>query len=86
MPSRNSDSDISKTWQQLLSNEEVSILMVGLQNAGKTTLLSKLQLGHIQKRSPATGFAIKCISYQNINLTSWDVGGKDKTRLLSIFQ
>eukprot|EP00980_Cylindrotheca_fusiformis_P011938 scaffold2830_cov131-Cylindrotheca_fusiformis.AAC.59 len=54
--------------------KEMRILMVGLDAAGKTTILYKLKLGE--------GFNVETVEYKNISFTVWDVGGQDKIRPL----
>lgn len=58
------------------------ILMVGLDAAGKTTILYKLKLGEIVTTIPTIGFNVETVEYKNINFTVWDVGGQDKIRPL----
>lgn len=58
------------------------ILMVGLDAAGKTTILYKLKLGEIVTTIPTIGFNVETVEYKNICFTVWDVGGQDKIRLL----
>jgi len=57
-------------------------LMVGLDAAGKTTILYKLKLGEIVTTIPTIGFNVETVEYKNINFTVWDVGGQDKIRPL----
>ncbi|KAK6009190.1 ADP-ribosylation factor family protein [Ostertagia ostertagi] len=61
---------------------EVRILMVGLDAAGKTTILYKLKLGEIVTTIPTIGFNVETVEYKNISFTVWDVGGQDKIRPL----
>ncbi|KAF0046852.1 hypothetical protein F2P81_000485 [Scophthalmus maximus] len=58
------------------------ILMVGLDAAGKTTILYKLKLGEIVTTIPTIGFNVETVEHKNINFTVWDVGGQDKIRPL----
>merc|ERR1719376_1513965 len=58
------------------------ILMVGLDNAGKTTILYKLKLGEVVTTLPTIGFNVETVEYKNICFTVWDVGGQDKIRPL----
>ena len=37
----------TKIWQRLIGKQEMRILMVGLDAAGKTTILYKLKLGEV---------------------------------------
>ena len=58
------------------------ILMVGLDAAGKTTILYKLKLGEVVTTIPTIGFNVETVEYKNISFTVWDVGGQDKIRPL----
>merc|ERR1712061_497310 len=58
------------------------IIMLGLDNAGKTTILYKLKLGEIVTTIPTIGFNVETVEYKHINFTIWDVGGQDKIRPL----
>ena len=72
----------SKIWQRFLGKKEMRILMVGLDAAGKTTILYKLKLGEVVTTIPTIGFNVETVEYKNISFTVWDVGGQDKIRLL----
>jgi ADP-ribosylation factor-like protein 2 len=54
---------------------EVRILMLGLDNAGKTTILKKFNGEDISTISPTLGFNIKTLEYEGYKLNVWDVGG-----------
>lgn len=56
--------------------------MVGLDAAGKTTILYKLKLGEIVTTIPTIGFNVETVELKNISFTVWDVGGQDKIRPL----
>ena len=56
--------------------------MVGLDAAGKTTILYKLKLGTVVTTIPTIGFNVENINYKNISFTVWDIGGQYKIRLL----
>ena len=72
----------SKIWARMLGNTEMRILMVGLDAAGKTTILYKLKLGEVVTPIPTSGFNVEEVSYKNISFHVWDVGGQDKIRQL----
>merc|ERR1711930_1929 len=72
----------TKIWQRLLGKQEMRILMVGLDAAGKTTILYKLKLGEVVTTIPTIGFNVETVEYRNISFTVWDVGGQDKIRKL----
>ncbi|KAF5095474.1 hypothetical protein D0Z00_003134 [Geotrichum galactomycetum] len=73
---------ISKLLSSLFGPKEMRILMVGLDAAGKTTILYKLKLGEIVTTIPTIGFNVETVEYKNISFTVWDVGGQDKIRPL----
>jgi ADP-ribosylation factor protein 1 len=72
----------SKIWARLFSKKEMRILMVGLDAAGKTTILYKLKLGEVVTTIPTIGFNVETVEYKTISFTVWDVGGQDKIRPL----
>merc|ERR1712196_206582 len=65
-----------------LGKKEMRILMVGLDAAGKTTILYKLKLGEVVTTIPTIGFNVETVEYKNLSFTVWDVGGQDKIRPL----
>merc|ERR1712118_507816 len=73
---------MSKLWARMFSNQDMRILMVGLDAAGKTTILYKLKLGEVVTTIPTIGFNVETVEYKNISFTVWDVGGQDKIRPL----
>merc|ERR1711963_823800 len=72
----------TKLWQRMLGSKEMRILMVGLDAAGKTTILYKLKLGEVVTTIPTIGFNVETVEYKNISFTVWDFGGQDKIRKL----
>ncbi|PKU66935.1 ADP-ribosylation factor [Dendrobium catenatum] len=72
----------TKLFSRLFAKKEMRILMVGLDAAGKTTILYKLKLGEIVTTIPTIGFNVETLEYKNISFTVWDVGGQDKIRPL----
>ena len=56
------------------------LLMLGLDNAGKTTILKKFNGEDISTISPTLGFNIKTLEYQDFKLNVWDVGGQSTIR------
>uniref|UniRef100_A0A8C5FTG6 ADP-ribosylation factor 5-like n=1 Tax=Gadus morhua TaxID=8049 RepID=A0A8C5FTG6_GADMO len=72
----------SSLFTKLFGKKQMRILMVGLDAAGKTTILYKLKLGEIVTTIPTIGFNVETVEYKNICFTVWDVGGQDKIRPL----
>mmetsp|Transcript_41029 Transcript_41029/g.102012 ORF Transcript_41029/g.102012 Transcript_41029/m.102012 type:complete len:182 (-) Transcript_41029:210-755(-) len=73
---------LSKAWASLVSKRDVRLLMVGLDAAGKTTVLYKLKLGEVVTTIPTIGFNVESLVYKNLSFNVWDVGGQDKIRPL----
>ena len=59
---------------------EVRILMLGLDNAGKTTVVKKFNGEDIDLIAPTLGFNIKTLEYRGFKLNIWDVGGQTSLR------
>uniref|UniRef100_A0A8C0SN28 ADP ribosylation factor 1 n=2 Tax=Canis lupus familiaris TaxID=9615 RepID=A0A8C0SN28_CANLF len=56
----------------------MGIVLVGLDVAGKTTILYKVKLGEIVTTIPTIGFNVETVEHKNISFTVWDIGGQDK--------
>mmetsp|Transcript_3248 Transcript_3248/g.5054 ORF Transcript_3248/g.5054 Transcript_3248/m.5054 type:complete len:187 (-) Transcript_3248:247-807(-) len=60
--------------------QELRILILGLDNAGKTTILKKFNGEDVHQISPTVGFNIKSLEYRGYTLNLWDVGGQKTIR------
>jgi small GTP-binding protein len=67
---------------QLLFEKKANLLMLGLDSAGKTTLLYKLKLDKVLQTIPTVGFNVESVKYKSLNMTMWDIGGQEKIRPL----
>lgn len=65
-----------------LTTQRKRILLLGLDAAGKTTILYKLNLGETVHTIPTVGFNVDTITYKNIEFNCWDIGGQKKIRAL----
>ena len=88
----------SRIWERMFGKKEMRILMVGLDAAGKTTILYKLKLGEVVTTIPTIGFNVEKVdcagevskrvwkkvepAHKNISFTVWDLGGQDQIRPL----
>merc|ERR1711998_493035 len=59
---------------------ELRVLMLGLDNSGKTTALKKLAGEDINSITPTQGFNIKSVQQQGFKLNVWDIGGQKHIR------
>ena len=66
----------------LISKRDARILMIGLDAAGKTSILYQLKMAELVKTIPTIGFNVEMLDYKGLKLTIWDVGGQDKIRIL----
>lgn len=56
----------SRFWFMLFPAKEYKIVVVGLDNAGKTTTLYKLHLGEVVTTHPTVGSNVEELVYKNI--------------------
>ena len=72
----------TKLFDSLYAKKNCRILMLGLDAAGKTTILYQLKLGETVASVPTIGFNFETVEYKNIKFNVFDVGGQYKLRLL----
>lgn len=75
-------SAFTKLFDRLFGNKEMRVVMLGLDAAGKTTILYKLHIGEVLTTVPTIGFNVEKVQYKNVIFTVWDVGGQEKLRPL----
>ena len=67
--------------KKLKKNEkEARILILGLDNSGKTTILKRLSDEDISTITPTQGFNVKSLVQNDLNLNVWDIGGQKSIR------
>lgn len=52
----------------------------GLDGAGKTTILYRLQVGEVVTTIPTIGFNVEQVTYKNLKFQVWDLGGQTSIR------
>jgi ADP-ribosylation factor-like protein 3 len=62
------------------SDREVRILLLGLDNAGKTSILKRVASEDITEIKPTQGFNIKSVTQEGIKMNVWDIGGQKTIR------
>uniref|UniRef100_A0A0D3GXZ0 Uncharacterized protein n=1 Tax=Oryza barthii TaxID=65489 RepID=A0A0D3GXZ0_9ORYZ len=85
----------TRLFSSVFGNREARILVLGLDNAGKTTILYRLQMGEVVSTIPsgfpapdslifflpfAIGFNVETVQYNNIKFQVWDLGGQTSIR------
>ncbi|KAB5555966.1 hypothetical protein DKX38_006875 [Salix brachista] len=76
----------TKLFSRLFAKREMRILIVGLDAAGKTTILyvqaqARGDCHYYSNNCFLSGFNVETVEYKNISFTIWDVGGQDKDEL-----
>ncbi|TYZ62337.1 hypothetical protein PybrP1_000205 [[Pythium] brassicae (nom. inval.)] len=76
-------------WQFLFSKAELHLLIVGLDDAGKTTLLEQLKgmFGKkpgipLDKIPPTVGLNIARVDLKRSRVIFWDLGGQERLRVI----
>ena len=57
--------------------KHVRIIMIGLNGAGKTSILYQLKLSDLVETIPTIGFNVEEIRYKSLNISIWDMGGNN---------
>ena len=70
------------TWASSFWYGEKFVALLGLDGAGKTSLVDRLKLGDINDPLPTMGFKIDNLVLHNSMLQIADVAGQDKMRML----
>ena len=74
---------LTSIWTRFGSfRRDVRILLLGLDAAGKTTILYKLKMNETVNTIPTIGFNMETLQYKNVEFQCWDIGGQDKLRTL----
>ena len=75
---------LSQIWNRLSSlgrgDMQFKIIIVGMNNAGKTTILYKLALDEVIVTEPTIGSNVEEVQHQNLRLQVWDLGGQENLR------
>ena len=72
---------VYSTIKSFLSGERrIELCILGLENAGKTTLLNILSMGHALETRPTIGLNVKMIKKEGVVMKVWDLGGNERFR------
>ena len=70
----------SGIFSRLFGSKELKILILGLDGAGKTTILYRMQVGEVVTTIPTIGFNVETVTYKNLKFQVWDLGGQTSIR------
>lgn len=74
--------NLTNVLNRFSSKTPVRLLMLGLDAAGKTTILYKMKLNETVSTIPTIGFNVENLQYKNLEFNCWDIGGQFKLRNL----
>jgi len=70
---------LAKLWS-MFGNEEHKLCLVGLDNAGKTTILYQFLMNEVVHTSPTIGSNVEEVVWNNLHFIMWDLGGQESLR------
>ena len=74
---------LKEALDTFFSSHHAKIVMLGLDGAGKTTVLYKLKLNETVSTIPTIGFNVETVKpTKHLSFTVWDVGGQEILRPL----
>lgn len=81
---RKMGSTLSSVLYRVLGSKKVKILVIGLEGAGKTTIIYRLKKGEtLTNFIPTIGFNVESLEYKSICFDIWEFGGQPRNRLMS---
>lgn len=66
--------------KQKIKDQEIRVLVLGLDNAGKTTIINQIMGRDIATVAPTMGFQIHTFPWKNYSVNVWDIGGQSSLR------
>jgi len=74
-------SSVLSLWSSIFQGDkEVKVIIVGLNNAGKTTTLYQLHLGEVVSTQPTIGSNVEEVRRGKVRFQCWDLGGQESLR------
>ena len=70
-------------FQKLLDTfytKNLEVVLVGLENAGKTTFVNVMAMGSSVETVPTIGLNVKLVKKGNVKMKCWDIGGQEQYR------
>lgn len=78
-PTREMGLIFAKLWS-FFCNQEHKVIIVGLDNAGKTTILYQFLMNEVVHTSPTIGSNVEEIVVKKTHFLMWDIGGQESLR------
>ena len=71
---------LSKLWWSLSSDRPYKVIVLGLNNAGKTSVLYSMLFGKLVPTQPTLGSNVEEFKYRNVHFCAYDLGGQELLR------
>ena len=72
---------ITNVWDRLFGEQrEMKIIIIGLDAAGKTTILKKMRFDEVMQTAPTIGVNTEDIKVKNVNIKVFDLAGQERMR------
>ena len=72
---------ITNVWDRLFGEKrDMKIVVVGLDAAGKTTILNKMRFDEVMQTAPTIGVNTEDIQVKNVQIKVFDLAGQEKMR------
>jgi len=62
--------------RESFAKKKLEMVVVGLENSGKTTLVNLIALGKVVETAPTVGLNIKQMKHKGVQMKAWDLGGQ----------
>jgi ADP-ribosylation factor-like protein 8 len=72
--------NILRSLLQRFSTKKLEVVLVGLENSGKSTLLQVLGNGSPVETAPTIGLNVKMVKRGGVQMKCWDLGGQAQYR------
>lgn len=66
----------------MFEKKNARLVLIGLDAAGKSSILYKLKFGETVSSLPTIGFNVETVDFKNMKFTIWDIGGQKKIRMM----
>ncbi len=63
-----------------LKEKQIRLLVLGLDNSGKTSIVKSILGQDVNETSPTLGFTINTLKHDNYSINLWDIGGQTTIR------
>ena len=71
---------ILEKLKELFSGSKLEVVLIGLENSGKTTLLNQMSMGEALPTAPTIGLNVKMFKKGGVSMKVWDIAGQAQYR------